>query len=190
MLIAEAQRDVRFTFLGGFVGQLVSGVLWFTSAALGTWGTARQAILALVVGGFFIFPLTWLALRVTGHRAQLRPGNPMNQLAMQVAFTLPLTLPLVGAATLYDLDWFYPSFMIVLGAHYLPFTFLYGMRLFAGLCAILVGGGVAIGMWGPDSFPVGGFLTAGVLIVAGIAGRLLVAREQAALAPVAAGLRA
>ena len=26
--IADAQRDVRTTFLGGFPGQLVSGALW------------------------------------------------------------------------------------------------------------------------------------------------------------------
>jgi hypothetical protein len=169
---------VRLTFLGGFAGQLVSGALWFASAALGTWGAPRQAILMLVIGGFFIFPLTWLSLRLTGHKAQLQPGNPLNQLAMQVAFTLPLTLPVVGAATLYQLDWFYPSFMIVLGAHYLPFTFLYGMPLFIGLCAALVGAGVALGMWGPDSFPAGGWVTGGVLVVAGIVGRVQVSREQ------------
>jgi Family of unknown function (DUF7010) len=181
MVIADAQRDVRFTYLGGIAGQLVSGILWFASAALGTWGTPKQAILMLVIGGFFIFPLTLLALRLTGHRAQLLPGNPMNQLGMQVAFTLPLTLPVVGAATLYQLDWFYPSFMIILGAHYLPFTFLYGMPLFAALCALLTGGGFALGMWGPDSFPVGGWLTGGVLVAFGIAGWLIVDRERRSL---------
>ena len=98
MHVADAQRDVRSTFLGGFAGQLVSAALWFASAALGTWGTPRQAILMLVLGGFFIFPLTGLSLRVTGHGARLQRENPLNQLAMQVAFTLPLTLPLVGAA--------------------------------------------------------------------------------------------
>src|SRR5688500_12958240 len=43
MLIADAQRDVRSTFLGGSVGQLVSAVLWAASAALATWGRPRQA---------------------------------------------------------------------------------------------------------------------------------------------------
>lgn len=56
MDVREAQREVRKTFRGGFMGQLVSGVLWLGSAALATWGTPRQAILLLVVGGFFIFP--------------------------------------------------------------------------------------------------------------------------------------
>jgi Family of unknown function (DUF7010) len=178
MLIADAQRDVRFTYLGGIAGQLVSGILWFVSAALGTWGSPKQAILTLVLGGFFIFPLTVLALRATGHRAQLQQANPMGQLAMQVAFTLPLSLPVVGAATLYQLDWFYPSFMIILGAHYLPFTFLYGMRMFTALCALLTGSGFALGMWGPDSFPVGGWLTGAVLVLFGLAGWLTIDRER------------
>ena len=94
------------------------------------------------------------------------------------AFVLPLSLPLVGAAALYRLEWFYPAFMIVLGAHYLPFAFLYGMRMFVGLCALLVAAGVAIGFLGADSFSVGGWLTAGVLFAAGFAGRTLVERER------------
>jgi hypothetical protein len=178
MKIGEAQRNVRFTFLGGLAGQLVSGLLWLASAALATWGTPRQAIVTLVVGGFFIFPLTWLSLKLTGQDPSLRRDNPMNRLAMQVAFTLPLTLPLVGAATLYRLEWFYPSFMIVLGAHYLPFIFLYGMRMFAGLCGILVGGGLFLGLWGPNVFAAGGWITGVILMLAGLTGGYLVAREK------------
>jgi hypothetical protein len=64
MTIAEAQRDVRTTFLGGFPGQLVSGLIWLASAALATWSSHKAAILALAVGGIFIFPLTQLLLRL------------------------------------------------------------------------------------------------------------------------------
>jgi hypothetical protein len=56
--VDEAQRDVRSTFVGGSIGQLVSGLLWGVSAALATWGAPRQAITFLVVGGFFILPTT------------------------------------------------------------------------------------------------------------------------------------
>lgn len=40
----------------------------------------------------------------------------MNGLAVQIAFTVPFSLPLVAAATLYRLNWFYPAFMIGVGA--------------------------------------------------------------------------
>lgn len=177
MEIARAQHDVRTTYVGGFFGQLVSGVIWFASAAAATWGTDRLGILILVIGGFFIFPLTTLALRVSGRPASLPAGHPMNQLAVQVAFTLPLTLPLVAAVTIHHHDWFYPAFMVVLGAHYLPFVFLYGMRMFAALSGILVSTGVLLALHGPDAFTPGGWLTGGVLVVAAFVGRSRVARE-------------
>src|SRR5512147_2268021 len=110
MLVQDAQRDVRTVFLGGFPGQLVSGTLWLASAAVGTWGPHRGAILVLALGGMFIFPLTQLLLRAMGRRASLARGNPLNGLAMQIAFTVPLGLPLIAAATLHREGWFYPAF--------------------------------------------------------------------------------
>jgi hypothetical protein len=97
---------------------------------------------------------------------------------MQVAFTLPLVLPIVGAAALYRLNWFYPAFMVALGAHYLPFVFLYGMRMFALLCAVLVGGGIALALYGPDSFTLGGWVTGVVLLIAAFVGKASVEREE------------
>ena len=179
MEIAAAQRDVRYVYRGGFFGQLVSAFLWITSAAFATWGTPRRRqILTLVLGGVLIFPSTSLMLRATGARASLGAGHPMNQLAIQVAFTLPLTLPLVGAATLYERNWFYPAFMVVLGAHYLPFIFLYGMRMSPGLAAVLIGAGVGLALRGPDIFHPGAWITGAVLVLAAFLGRATVTAEQ------------
>ena len=92
MEIAQAQKDVRETFLGGFVGQLVAAVLWGISAATSTSYSLYMGEVVLLLGGFFIFPLTQLALRSMGHAYSLPKGHPMNALAIQIAFTLPLTL--------------------------------------------------------------------------------------------------
>lgn len=165
MEIKTAQHDVQTTFMRGAVGQTVSGLIWLVSAAIGTWGTERQAILVLVLGGMFIFPLTQLGLRLLGRPASLPAGHPMNALAMQVAFMLPLNMLLVGAAALYNINWFYPAFTLIVGTHYLPFTFLYGMWEFAVLAAILIFGSVGIAMWIPDSFSFGGWFTAVVLFL-------------------------
>ena len=178
MNISDAQRDVRTVFLGGFAGQLVSSVVWFLSAALATWYTSTSAIVVLVLGGVFIFPLTQLVLRLMRRRSSLGKGHPMNQLAMQVAFTLPLNLPLVAAATAYRLNWFYPAFMIALGTHYLPFIFLYGMWQFGVLAAVLLGAGVAMGLYLPSLFSVGGWFTAIVLLVFAFVGRSIALRES------------
>jgi len=128
MTVTDAQREVRSVFLGGSIGQLVSGIIWLFSAAVSTWVGIRQGIIVLVVGGMFIFPLTQLALRVAGRPATLSRENPLRQLAIQVAFIVPLTLPVVAGAALHNVNWFYPACMIIVGAHYMPFIFLYGMR--------------------------------------------------------------
>lgn len=168
MQVAEAQQEVRTVYLGGSVGQLVSGAIWLVSAALGSWVGKREAILMLVVGGAFIFPITQLALRLSGRAWSLRGANPLRQLAMQVAFIVPLTLPVVGGAALHNVNWFYPACMIVVGAHYLPFIFLYGNPRFGILAALLMGGGVALGMARPQEFAPGGWLTGLVLVAFGL----------------------
>lgn len=106
---------------------------------------AARGSLLLAFGGALIFPVTQLVLRLMGRRASLGPDNPMGRLAMQVAFTIPLNLIVVGGATLHRVNWFYPGCMIVVGSHYLPFVHLYGMWQYAVLGALLVAGGVAIG---------------------------------------------
>ena len=179
MLVSEAQREVRLTFLGGFPGQLVSGVLWLLSAALGSAGRIRLAMLTLVVGGMFIFPLTMLLLRAMRRPAALSASNPLGGLAMQIAFTIPLSLPLVGAATLHHQNWFYPAFMVVVGAHYVPFMFLYGMWSFGVLAGLLIGGGVWIGLAMPTCFTVGGWTTGVVLVLFAFVGLAIARREQA-----------
>lgn len=183
MTVDEAQRDMRFGLLGGFMGQLVSGLLWIVSAALTTWGTTRAGVAFLVIAGFFIFPLTKLGLRLIGHRLRVSPGNPLNDLGMQSAFVLPLSLLLVGAAALYRLEWFYPAFMIVLGAHYLPFVTLYGMRMFYVLAGVLVGAGVVLALYLPLPMSAGAWFTAAMLGIFAFVGRHIVKAELGQQSP-------
>lgn len=177
MSIADAQREVRTVFRGGAMGQFVSGFLWLGSAALATYSTPRHAILLLILGGFFIFPLTTLGLRLLGGAWRLGTGNPLNGLGMQVAFMLPLCLPVVGAAAMYRLEWFYPAFMVVLGAHYLPFIFLYGMPMFGALGAVLVGGGVILAHVGDLAFATPAWITGVILLAFAVFGAVSVRRK-------------
>ena len=176
MDIADAQREVRTEFLGGFFGQLVSGGVWLLSATLGTWRSPATAIWAAFAGGLLIFPLTLICLRMTGRRASLSASNPMGQLATQLVFTL--NFPLVAAATLHRLDWFYPACLLAVGAHYIPFVFLYGMRMFAVLGAIFMAVGLVIGMYLPGTFTLGGWIGAAVLVTFAFIGRALVERKS------------
>jgi hypothetical protein len=158
MLITDAQREVRTTYLGGFVGQLVSAAIWFASAAIATFVDPKTGFWTLAIGGAAIFPLTQAILRLAGRRASLTRQNPLGGLAMQIAFTVPFVLPVAGAAAFYRLGWFYPACMLIVGAHYLPFVFLYGMRTFAVLAAALLGAGLVIGWKAPDEVVLGGWV--------------------------------
>jgi hypothetical protein len=170
MEIAEAQREMRVHYAGASYGQLVSGLLWLASAALGTWGTPRAAIATLVAGGFFIYPATLLLLRLAGPRRPLSAGNSLPELGMQVAFGLPITMLLLYPVAVLRLAWFYPAFMILLGAHYLPFVFLYGMRMFWALAGLLAAGGVTLALYARQvPFAAGAWATGVLLVCFGVA---------------------
>jgi hypothetical protein len=174
--IADAQREVRAVYLGGFVGQLVSSLVWFASALVATVVSPKAGFWTLAISGAAIFPLTRGLLTLIGHRASISRENPLWQLAMQVAFTVPLVLPLAGALALYRPGWFYPGCLIIVGAHYLPFVFLYGMKTFAGLAATLFCAGFSIGILATDSVVLGGWV-GGVVLFAFAFGLLVAFRR-------------
>jgi hypothetical protein len=165
VLISDAQSESRTVYLGGFVGQLVSAMIWFVSAAIATFVDPVTGFWALAIGGMAIFPLTQALLRLSGRRASLDRRNPLRGLAIQVAFTVPLVLPLAGAAALHRPGWFYPACLIIVGAHYLPFVFLYGMKTFAVLAAALLCAGFALGFLAPDRVVTGGWVGGAILFV-------------------------
>jgi hypothetical protein len=177
MEVTAAQRDVRLMYLGGFPGQLVCGLIWLASAALATWRSPSLGIWSLIIGCMFIFPLAQLVLKLMGRPASLPKGHPMIGLAMQIAFTVPLSLPLVAAATHAHWGWFYPSVMIIVGAHYLPFIHLYGMRMFGALAALLLGGALVFAHLEAAPFAAGGWFTGATLVAFAFLGLALVRRE-------------
>jgi hypothetical protein len=178
MNIIDAQREIRFRFSGGCFGQAVSGIIWLLSAGFASSGQVQTAIALLVMGGFFIFPITELLVRTIGSRMQLQPENTLTQLGLQAAFVLPLSMPLLVPVCKFNLNLFYPALMILLGAHYLPFVFLYGMRMFAILASLLLAGGVVIATNLPGLFSIGGWYTGIVLLIFAAVGKLQVQRES------------
>ena len=120
-----------------------------------------------------------VCLRLAGRPASLPAGHPMAGLATQIAFTVPLGLLVALAVTGYRLEWFFPAAMVIVGAHYLPFVFLYGMRLYAALAGILALGGVSLALWGPGQFSLGAWITGLVLLTFAFLLRASVATELA-----------
>jgi hypothetical protein len=170
MQISEAQQEVRRVYLGGLVGQAVSSLLWFISSALATWHSAKSGVLFLVLGGVSIYPIVTLILRLLGRPASLNPENPFRLLAIQVAFVLPFSMLLIIPIYAFRPGWFFPAMTILLGAHYLPFATLYGMRSFLALAASLLASGSVIAIFAHDSFSLGGWVSAAILLAFSIIG--------------------
>ncbi len=177
MQVADAQREVRTVFVGGFWGQMVSAAIWLGSAALASWVSPKAGIIAAVVAGFFIFPAVQLLLKLSGGPTRLSKENALWGLGLQVALTLPVSMLLLVPVTQLRLPLFYPALMILLGAHYLPFVFMYGMRMFVGLFALLVGSGWVIAVKFPESFSLGGWVGGLILFVFAWMGRAVVRAE-------------
>ena len=176
----DAQREGRSVYIGGFWGQLVSSVIWLVSAALGTWVTPKASILTVLIGGFFIFPLTQMLLRLSGRRASVSRENSFHSLGMQVAFVLPFSMLLLVPVGLYNLNLFFPALMVLLGAHYFPFATLYGMRMFLFLGGILIAAGVLIAHYFSESFSLGAWIAGLALFVFAWMGRSIATREASA----------
>ena|SRR5215469_1819863 len=83
MNIQDAQREVRSVYIGGFVGQLVSSVIWLVSAAVGRWVTPKASILTVIIGGFFIFAFTQMILILSGRRARVLTSLLLEQSSKQ-----------------------------------------------------------------------------------------------------------
>jgi hypothetical protein len=178
MNILDSQREMRSAFLGGFAGQLVSGLIWLIAAALGSWLSPVAGMAALFFGSMGIFPLTQGIVRLMGRPGKVSPDNGLWSLGAQIAFTVPINFLLVGAATLYRETWFFPAAMIVVGSHYLPFITLYGMKLFGILAALLVMAGAGLALYGPELFSLGGWITGILLIIFAFACRQSVLQEE------------
>jgi hypothetical protein len=188
MDVQDAQREMRSVYIGGFWGQLVSSVIWLASAALGTWVDPRSSILTVVLGGLFIFPLTQMLLRLSGRPASVSKGNPFNNLGMQAAFVLPISMLLLVPVGLYRLNWFFPALLVLVGAHYLPFATLYGMRMFLFLAGILIGAGVSIAMYFAEAFSPGAWIGGLALFVFAWIGRSIAMREASTTANAGIGV--
>jgi hypothetical protein len=177
MNIAEAQKEIRSHFAGGFYGQLVSSAIWAISASLAALVSSSAAIAALVFGGFLIFPITELLARFNRAPALSRT-NELKWLGMQIAFVLPVSMVLLIPVVRYNVHLFYPAMMVLLGAHYIPFVFLYGMRVYAGLAAFLAGGGVFFALTRGGQFSIGAWYTAAVLSLFALLAKAIAMKER------------
>jgi len=145
MLFKDAQKDMRQAYLGGATGALVSGLVWIIAGLVALSFSEKNSIIALFIGGMFIFPISNLLDKFLFKRsAKHSPDNPLGQLALESTVLLFIGLFIAFAVAQKNIEWFYPIMLLTIGGRYLTFATLYGMRIYWLLGALLALAGVLL----------------------------------------------
>jgi len=142
--IADAQRDMRSGYYGGAPGVLASSIAWLVAGAVAMTVSPVAAVWALFIGGMFIFPVGVLIAKILGRTGTHSRGNPLGTLAMETTVLLMVCLPLAFVVALYNVEWFFPAMLFVIGGRYFIFATAYGSRLFWALGGTLVVAGFGL----------------------------------------------
>ena len=145
MTLSHAQAQMRAGYGSGWTGIAASALAWAVAAAVAWYGSAQQAIWALLVGGMLIFPVSLLLCRLLRLPGTHPKGNPLGQLAGASTFWLIFNLPVAWLLGQQQPAWFFAAMLLVIGGRYLVFATLYGLRLYwvLGLALAAAGFGLA-----------------------------------------------
>jgi len=142
--ISQAQADMRQAYFDGAAGVLVSGLVWLVAALVAALATAPAAVLALLVGGAMIHPLSVLLVKRLGRSGRHAASNPLGRLAIEGTVWLLAGIAIAVLLQTLRVQWFFPAMLLTIGARYLSFQTLYGLRLY-WLCGAALGiAGIAL----------------------------------------------
>jgi hypothetical protein len=140
--LLAAQTEMRFAYLGGGAGMLVSAFMWLAAGLTAAFHSPRTAVWVLLAGGVFIHPLSILLLRALKRPGRHDGANPLGRLAIETTAWMILGMLVCLGVALLRQDLFFPAMLLIIGGRYLTFATLYGDRIYW-----LVGGVLAISGW-------------------------------------------
>jgi len=138
MSIADAQHNMRFSYLSGAPGIFASSLAWLAAGIVALQLTSGQAVIALYVGGMLIHPAAVLLAKMLGRPGAHTKGNPLGGMALEGTAWMILCLPLTYAVSKYQIAWFFPAMLLVIGGRYLTFATMFGMRIYWAMGIALV----------------------------------------------------
>lgn len=137
---ARAQADLRDAHFNGATGVVASGAVWAVAGVFSLALSPRAGAYALLAGGALIFPVGVLLAKLLGRRGTHARGNPLGTLAQEGTFWLMAGIVVAVALYLVRPAWFFPAMLLAIGARYLTFQTLYGLRAYwalgSALCAL------------------------------------------------------
>ncbi|RIV21596.1 hypothetical protein DYU11_19545 [Fibrisoma montanum] len=175
----DPHKEFRQTYLGAAPHTFVIGLIWVLSGLVSDNQSRTSGIVFIIVGGMFIFPLGELIRRfVLKAPTRLSPDNKLPLLFTLLAFTIPLSYPVVYMASKGNINWFFPSLAVLVGAHYLPFYWGYRMVTFLVLAVLIVAIGTVCALYASDSFSISAYLTGGSMLLFAVVNFVLVKNER------------
>jgi hypothetical protein len=161
MEFTESQTDMRESYYSGATGVFASGMIWLLAGIVGTYFSNTESMITLFIGGMFIFPLALLGAKLLGRSGKHATNNSLRHLALEGLATLFVGLFLAYCIAQYKIELFYPFMLMIIGARYLTFQTLYGLRIYWLLgAALIVAGFISVILNFPFIFGayIGGFI--------------------------------
>lgn len=157
--------ELRRTYFGAAPHTLCVGLLWITSGIVSKFASINFTVLFFFFACGVNFPLGELLRKAMKMRSFLSKENNLPKLFSYLSFTIPLSMPIVYMACKYNINWFFPAFAILVGAHYLPFIWAYKMPTFGILAGLIIAVGILCLLKFSDSFPMAAYMTGSIMIL-------------------------
>ncbi|MEM1380544.1 MAG: hypothetical protein AAGH41_07965 [Pseudomonadota bacterium] len=172
--LEEHQAELRYAYVGGGPGAIVSGVMWALAAtALALKGTAF-AFVVLFIGGMLIMPVSLAICIPVFRRPRPSAANPGGRIVIETLPAMLFGLLLAYGFLEINEALVFPIAAMAVGTHYFPFRTSYGDILYWVLGAVMTAIG-AIGLFGIAEIPLG---TAAVIAIVEIVfGIIITARN-------------
>lgn len=138
MNINEAQSDMRYAYMAGSTGILISGLIWIIAGLISFFHSNQLSIIIFFLGGMFIHPMGILLDRLFNRPGKHDKNNPLSHLTLES--TLILFIGLFISYSIYHVkaDWFFPIMLLIIGCRYVLFNTIYGIKLYWVLGLTLV----------------------------------------------------
>jgi hypothetical protein len=160
----DFHKELRRTYFGAAPHTLCVGSLWIISGVISNYASKEFTILFFFIACGINFPLGELLRKAIKIPNVLSKENNLPKLFSYLSFTIPLSMPIVFMACKYNINWFFPAFAVLVGAHYLPFIWAYKMPTFGILAALIISIGILCAMKFSESFPIAAYMTGSTMI--------------------------
>ena len=164
MNFEAAQENMKDAYYGGSTGVFASGLVWCLAGIVAIFSSQYNSMLTLFFGGMFIHPLGMLFSKILKRAGNHHSDNPLGKSALENTIIIFVGLFLAFSISQSHIEWFYPIMLMIIGARYMTFQTLYGLKIYWLLGAILMMSGVG-GILLNTSFIVGAFVGGGLEVI-------------------------